>query len=188
MDKLDSLLVLWGWAGLAINQDVRDLDSLEGLCHWWWTRSSWISESLDISETLMKTVASHLQKTYKMQAYNSGVFLRIWNSALDPWLGSQEWLKSEIMWRWRPIRIPGACRYVSELRKMINLIKLSLLRCLKTPGPSLQRWTRAHPKAWEPLTDSPDSMYFKEKISSTALLQKRRKILFFLNYFMWSQV
>ena len=35
MDKLDSSVVLsgWGWARLATNQDGRDLDSLEGLCH-----------------------------------------------------------------------------------------------------------------------------------------------------------
>lgn len=33
--------------------------------------------------------------------------LRTWNSALDPWLGRQEWLKSEILWGMKAHWIPG---------------------------------------------------------------------------------
>ena len=100
-----------------------------------------------ISETLMKTMASHLQKTYKMQTYNSGVFPENLKPSSGPLIRKPGMAKIRNNVEMKAYQDSWACRYVSELRKMTNLIKLSLLRCLKTPGPSLQRRNRAHPKA-----------------------------------------
>lgn len=70
--------------------------------------------------------------------YSMKHFLRTWSSPLVSWLKSQEWLKTEILWGWGPIRFLGmeVCQW--ELRKMPesvvpNPVKYNLSKMPKDP-------------------------------------------------------
>ena len=75
---------------------------------------------VDISETLMKPMASHLQKTYKMQACNSGAFPENLKLSSGPLIRKPGMAKIRNNMEMKAYQDSWACRYVSELKKMTN--------------------------------------------------------------------